>query len=688
MTVCKKVTARYSPCDEKVDFKFSAIKSGFCATHRYVTLNGEPIVIVSGEFHFSRYDKSLWEREIVKMKAQGLNCIATYVFWNHHEIKAGVFDFCNDNDIAHFLGLCKKHGMKVVLRIGPWCHGEVKRGGFPDYLALLPGKRRSTPLYLHFVKRFWTALAEQVRQFCDGETVIAVQLENEYNGSISHIADLRKIAEECGIVTPFFTMTAWPTNTPDYRFLPLFGGYPEAPWAQNKRKLRPEGRFAITQGRSEVAIGEDLLGKVHKGADFSEFPYALCETGTGNQVTQHRRPVISENDGYGVAFAKFASGAVWLGYYMYHGGRNPSYKPMQESRRTLYPNNYPIVDYDFQAPLSKDGEVRSHADRLRLMHYFIEQNQADIARTQTFFSSDKNMPYFSYRCSENGGYVFLSNYERGADLKDETVDVAIDAEVYKVNVKSLNIAKGEMFFFPVMQSYGGIKFDYVTAQPVFSTKQGSETHVYFVKYSCGVRLLEHDKKECVVDGEEAIFENDGEKLVMHFVSLEKAKKLYLVNGKAIFSEFPLFEKDGAIFVEKKYGCDGDHVKITETAKKRLPFSSYMFSRGKKLYYNIRIDKDILKDCEDVEITIPFKGLNVQLFCGQNIVDDYFNTDGKFVFRLARLVRKYNSFDYTMRICAATATGSGNVYNEIGIAADEVKVEKPQIKKIKTEKAEL
>ena len=42
---------------------------------------------------------------------------------------------------------------------------------------------------------------------------------------------------------------------------------------------------------------------------YDNIPYAFCEIGPGNQVTQHRRPYISEKDGYGVGFAKFASGA-------------------------------------------------------------------------------------------------------------------------------------------------------------------------------------------------------------------------------------------------------------------------------------------------------------------------------------------------------------------------------------------
>lgn len=75
---------------------------------------------------------------------------------------------------------------------------------------------------------------------------MTVPLENEYTGNISHIVKLREAAETAGFKTPFFTMTAWPADNPDKRFLPMFGGYPEAPWTQNKKPLPPQGRFAVT----------------------------------------------------------------------------------------------------------------------------------------------------------------------------------------------------------------------------------------------------------------------------------------------------------------------------------------------------------------------------------------------------------------------------------------------------------
>lgn len=192
--IYKRIDVVYTPCDVRENFAFGNVPTAYDATSRYITLDGVPVTVTAGEFHFSRYDCRFWEMEILKMKAQGLDCVSTYVFWNHHERRPGKFDFGGNNDINRFVSLCKRHGLKVILRIGPWCHGEVRRGGFPDYLAFVPGKRKSTPLYMHFVKRFWTALAERVKEFCDGETIFAVQLENEYTGNISHIVKLREAA--------------------------------------------------------------------------------------------------------------------------------------------------------------------------------------------------------------------------------------------------------------------------------------------------------------------------------------------------------------------------------------------------------------------------------------------------------------------------------------------------------------
>lgn len=667
-------------------FSFGNVNSRYGADGRCFSRDGKPWIPVVGEFHFSRYKRFLWERELRKIKAQGLDGVAVYVFWDHHEYRRGRFDFSGDNDIREFLRLCRSLALVAVLRIGPWCHGEVRFGGFPDYVAVMPGARTNFAPYLKCVKRYWSKLFEQVKDFCDGETVLGIQLENEYTGSIDHIVRLRELAEAVGFKTPFFTMTAWPTNTPDRRFLPMFGGYPEAPWTQNKRPLEPARRFAILAQRGEAEIGEDLIKTKKEKADFSAFPYATCETGTGNQVTHHRRPVISDRDGYGIAFAHFASGVNWLGYYMYHGGRNPlPGKPMQESRRTFYPNNYPVKDYDFQAPISKDGEVRAHGHRLRLLHYFIKSDEEFLAQSGVFFASGWEKPFVSVRGNKERGYVFVSNYERGEKARDTQIalDLGANAQLPPIQVKA-----GDMFFFPFGCTYGKEKFDYIFAQPVCATKEEGRHVYWFVKYGDKVKLS-HGGKERVVDDKYCV-----EGAELRFLTLEEAERFYLTAEGAVFSDGPIFEKDGQIFAELKAGQSATFcgktitcgesaptAALNRTGAQKLKFNSYMPLFAERAYYELVVPK-FGQECDDVEVTLSFGGLDLQMFEDGKLVDDCFNTDGAYVFRMSGVTDKRQG-RFMIRVCAPTKRGGGNVYNEIGLVAGDTALKVEKTRAVKT-----
>ena len=68
------------------------------------------------------------------MKDGGVTIIATYVFWNHVEEQQGIFRWDGQRNLRQFLEVCKAEQMPVVLRIGPFCHGEVRCGGIPDWM--------------------------------------------------------------------------------------------------------------------------------------------------------------------------------------------------------------------------------------------------------------------------------------------------------------------------------------------------------------------------------------------------------------------------------------------------------------------------------------------------------------------------------------------------------------------------
>ena len=108
-------------------FNYSNIESDYGCNTLYFTKGGKPYTIVAGELHFSRLPRERWRETLLKMRECGINTVTTYVFWNYHEEIKGQFDFGGNKDIAAFLKICKDINMPCLLRIGPWCHGEVIR---------------------------------------------------------------------------------------------------------------------------------------------------------------------------------------------------------------------------------------------------------------------------------------------------------------------------------------------------------------------------------------------------------------------------------------------------------------------------------------------------------------------------------------------------------------------------------
>lgn len=109
----------------------------------YLIKGGKPWLPLMGEMHYTRYPESLWDAAIKKMKAGGLDIVATYCFWIHHEEVEGEFDFTGRRNLRRFIELCKDNHMFVWLRIGPFCNGEVRNGGIPDWVRKQGIKTRS-----------------------------------------------------------------------------------------------------------------------------------------------------------------------------------------------------------------------------------------------------------------------------------------------------------------------------------------------------------------------------------------------------------------------------------------------------------------------------------------------------------------------------------------------------------------
>jgi hypothetical protein len=466
----------------------------------YLTFNGKPWLPVMGEFHFSRYPETEWEEEILKMKAAGVQIISTYVIWIHQEQTEGTFDWSGQRDLRRFVELCAKHGMYVYPRIGPWAHAETRNGGLPDWVLKNGPVRENNPVYLNEVQLFYAQIADQLHGLLwkDGGPVIGIQIENEYHekGSgkgVEHIRTLKSLAVACGLDVPLYTVTGWDgAAIPLDQALPVFGGYAAAPWSGDNKKLPPNEvyafRFDNRVAGSMGAIGGD--GQ-NASSTYGSTPFLTAEIGDGIEDTYFRRPVLGADDVAAMAPVMLGSGVNLLGYYMFHGGRNPEGGDitLQESQRTGYPTDVPVKSYDFQAPLSEFGQERESLRRLKLVNYFLNDFGAQlapmVARSPAKVPStpaDISVARVAARTSGEQGFIFFNNYVRGLTMPSRPgfqVELKLPSGVVRVPSKGMSLPSGAYGIWPVNLPLTHGTLRYSTAQLFKRVESKGETYYFF-----------------------------------------------------------------------------------------------------------------------------------------------------------------------------------------------------------------
>jgi hypothetical protein len=441
--------------------------------------DGQRVVPAMGEVHYSRIPTDEWEAEIRKMKEGGITIIATYVFWNHIEEQEGVFRWDGQRNLRHFIEICQKDGLPVVLRLGPFCHGEVRNGGIPDWMFSKNCKMRDeNPVFLGYVERFYRQIFTQVQglQWKDGGPVVAAQFDNEYRGRGEYLMALKQMATKIGFNLPFYTRTGWPelaTPVPFGEMLPLYGDYADGFWERSIEETAGNyyKAFNFKAFRSSTAIATEQLGeqkeRLNKGDE--QYPYFTCELGGGMMTAYHRRPYLYPEDAYSMAVVKLGSGSNLLGYYMYHGGTNPEGSTyLNETQRTMATNynDLPVKTYDFQAPLNEFGQKNPQYYLLRKLHLFMQDWGSILATMEAGFpckqdisKGDDSFLRWSYRSRNGSGFIFVNNYER---LQNLSTKRNVKLEACGVRLPLLNIPAGCICIFPV--NIDGIK--YATAQLV------------------------------------------------------------------------------------------------------------------------------------------------------------------------------------------------------------------------------
>lgn len=391
-------------------------------TSKCLRFNGEPKVPVMGEMHYSRVPENEWRDYVQKMKDGGLTMIATYVFWIHHEENEGEFNFSGRRDLSRFLKVCEDENMPVVLRIGPWDHGECVNGGFPFWLVERFGEKqlRSTNAqYMACVERFWTRLFKEVdgHLWKQGGCVVGCQIENECRGPWPYMQALKDMAVKIGFDVPFYTRTGWPAMNGRVKYgelLPLFGDYADGFWDRNLKEPSPNNylrafRFSNVRASANIAT-EQLPQSMTDDKATAQYPYFTCELGGGMPSSYHRRVRVTPMDTYAMALVRLGSGSNLLGYYMYAGGTNPN-RPKEgvffnERQATKYTNHndLPPFSYEFYGPISEFGETTDVYELLKPLHKLCANFAADFALEEPEIIDEHN--------ARRGPFLFHSDYVR------------------------------------------------------------------------------------------------------------------------------------------------------------------------------------------------------------------------------------------------------------------------------------
>ncbi len=100
-------------------------------------LNDKKVFLNSGEIHYFRIKRELWDKHLDAAVEAGLTTVSTYVPWAFHESVEGVFDFDGtsspEHDLKGWIQSCQDRGLHCIVKPGPFILAEYRGAGLPDW---------------------------------------------------------------------------------------------------------------------------------------------------------------------------------------------------------------------------------------------------------------------------------------------------------------------------------------------------------------------------------------------------------------------------------------------------------------------------------------------------------------------------------------------------------------------------
>lgn len=331
-------------------------------------LNGKITQVHSGEFHYARVPHQYWQHRLRMMKAMGLNAVATYVFWNFHEIEPDKWDFTGDRDLASFIRLAGEEGLMVILRPGPYACAEWEFGGFPWWLQNIEGLelRRDNAPFLERTKRYINRLYKEVGslQCTKGGPIVMVQCENEFGSYVvqrkdiplaehkSYNAKLKQQLIDAGFNVPLFTS--------DGSWLFEGGSTP--------------GALPTANGESDIENLKKTVNQYNGG----QGPYMVAEFYPGWLMHWAEKFPYRSPSSIARQTEKYLQNNVSFNFYMVFGGTNFGFTSgaNYDKNRDIQPD---LTSYDYDAPISEAGWRTPKFDSLRnVMQRYVKKPLPEV----------------------------------------------------------------------------------------------------------------------------------------------------------------------------------------------------------------------------------------------------------------------------------------------------------------------
>ena len=547
----------------------------------YMTIGGKPVLPVMGEFHFSRYDHRFWRDALLKMKASGVEIVATYVLWIYHEEMEGRLDWTGNNNLRAFIELCGELDLLVHLRAGPYCNAEARNGGYPDWLKDKgAGVRTNDPLYLAYARKWYREVYAQVKGllYKDGGPIMALQIENEFVSPgllISHMMNLKKIAVEEGFDVPVYSMTHWMSvDYPKGEIVPYAGYYIETPWINSGKKELLVSNFQFfSYNRISDNIGTDIIK--HTGntesliSEDNSSPYFTCEVGVGTPSFYYRRPIVPKEMAGANVNLRLGCGVNMMGYYMYVGGTH------RVGDVATLESSTGRVSYDYQAPVREFGNWGVSMIETKKYNYMMNDFGTQLAPAVAYLPTSNKVTanlQWAVRLHQNDGFLFCSNYlykHSRKEYKNVQFSLNLKGEKLSIPRKPVTINNGAYFAWPFNQTIENILLKYSTTQPVckHSGKQ-AETYFFFAEDRIPAEYLikdenireikvskgktEHKNNQYFIDqltpGKDCMIEitkTDGKKV--RLITLTKEESDNIWKGQVARQDFVAFTQSGLLY---------------------------------------------------------------------------------------------------------------------------------------------